>query len=334
MTTVLSTSALSVVYRTQRGNTQALDKVDVQVDQGEIVGLVGETGCGKTTLARAILGTLPKSQAEITGGCIKLEGVDTRELALTTKATGRRAITVVPQDPYASLNPLFRIGTQMADLQKYVAPQKPAGWFGSRRRRWDDNALEMFDTVQLAGGREILLQYPHQLSGGQRQRVMLAMALLPEPKIIIADEPTAALDASIQAQILGLFRKVASQQRIGMLFTTHDLGAAWEICDRVVVMHGGRVIESAPRGSFFFFPRHPHSRRILATASRLDREHLWTSPKVTSQPMPLSGCQFSPRCPRSSEMCREVCPALEDKGSEHRVACHNPWTDEVAFAYD
>ncbi len=329
MAPLLSVNGVSVSYQTQQPGVRVLDNINIEVESGEILGLIGQTGCGKTTLARAILGTLPK-QARLNSGTILIDGVDRVRHA----GAVRNAISLVPQDTFASFNPLFRIGSQVQDVQRYANPNRKGGWFWRTRRDWEDAALRVFDLVKLAGARDVLRQYPHQLSGGQRQRVMLAMALLRKPKILLVDEPTVSLDASIQAQILDLFRTVAKEQNIGVLLTTHSLGAAWEICDRVTVMHGGRIVESASHDSFFSFPRHPHSRRLLSMASSNSAEPHWPSAISSGSQDVLVGCQFALQCPSAEAICRKTAPRLRNEGGAHSVACHSPWTGEAAFDYD
>jgi peptide/nickel transport system ATP-binding protein len=315
---LLAVEGLSLGFRTEAGLARVLDHVELAVEPGEIVGLVGESGCGKTTLARAILGTLPEGQAVVGGGRVALDGVD---VVGDPRGAGRlrgRAVTFVPQDPFASFNPLFRVGTQVRDLMRWNSPRRG----GRGRRRADEAAvLAMLDAVQLPQPRRILEKYPHELSGGQRQRVMIAMALLPEPRLIIADEPTTALDVTVQAQILGLLRRLAVERGVSVLFTTHDLGAAWEICDRVVVMYAGQTAEIAPRDAFFGVPRHPYTRMLLQSLPEEGRAPVGIPGGVPSPLDPPPGCRFSPRCPRADALCRER-PSLA--GAAHRVACHHP----------
>src|SRR6478609_3884615 len=201
MSNLLDIQALSLGFRTEKGLAKVLDRIDLSVKPGEIVGLVGESGCGKSTLARAILGTLPGGQTEINSGHIRLDGVDMLSGGKAAEHLRGRVVTFVPQDPFASFNPLFRIGTQIHDLMRFKAPRDEKGSFGRSRKADEASAIAMLDAVQLPQPKAILDKYPHQLSGGQRQRVMIAMALLPQPRMIIADEPTTALDVTVQAQI-------------------------------------------------------------------------------------------------------------------------------------
>lgn len=326
MTALLDISKLSLSFRTEKGKARVLDMIDLAVKPGEIVGLVGESGCGKTTLARAILGTLPDGLTEIGSGHIRLDGVDMLRGGKAAESVRGRIVTFVPQDPFASFNPLFRVGTQIADLMRYKAPRPDGRSWRGHARADEEAAIAMLDAVQLPQPRTILAKYPHELSGGQRQRVMIAMALLPQPQLIIADEPTTALDVTVQAQILGLLRRLAVERGVSVMFTTHDLGAAWEICDRVVVMYAGQTAEVASREAFFAQPRHPYTRMLLDSLPEPGRDPVGIPGAVPSPLTPPGGCRFNPRCPRATEICREQRPALTEHEGGHLVACHHPVT--------
>ncbi|MFC5357229.1 ABC transporter ATP-binding protein [Azospirillum himalayense] len=330
MTAILDIGGFSLSFRTAKGIARVLDRVDLTVRPGEIVGLVGESGCGKTTLVRAILGALPEPVAKRGGGHILLDGVDTLSGGKAAQSMRGRDVTFVPQDPFASFNPLFRVGTQIRDLMRWRGP----GPEGSRRdhsRQTGEAAVHaMLDAVQLPAG--VLVKYPHELSGGQRQRVLIAMALLPQPRIIIADEPTTALDSILQAQILSLLRRVAVERGVAVLFATHDLGAAWEICDRVTVLYAGQTVEIGPREPFFRAPRHPYTRMLLESMPEPDRA-LRVIPGGVPNPLaPPEGCRFNPRCPRATAVCGETRPPLSSAAHDHLVACHHPWTDAEQVA--
>ncbi|MGO7265368.1 ABC transporter ATP-binding protein [Rhizobium johnstonii] len=329
----LTIDRLSVLYRTAHGEVLALDDVSVELERGEIVGLVGQTGSGKSTLVNAILNSLPRHQPGIINGSIRIGSQDSTGRESRALQPRSRPVTLVPQNTFESLNPLFRVKTQIVDLIRSTSQSRKSwlDWFGSKKL--DDRVLKTLEAVQLPAGRQILERYPHQLSGGQRQRVMIAMALLSEPQVIIADEPTASLDVSTQMEVLKLFRRIASDQKISILLTTHNLGAAWEICDRVMVMHEGRIVESATRETFFANPRHPYTRSLLASASNpLGRNVIvgTDSEKKTFS----AGCQFSKSCARALNVCSAARPPLLLDQPGHEVACYNPSTNDRPYAYD
>ena len=324
MKAVLDIGEFSLSFRTANGPARVLDRINLAVGPGEIVGLVGESGCGKTTIIRAILGTLPEHTAQIEGGCILLDGTDMVGGGKAVQSMRGRDLTFVPQDPFASFNPLFRIGTQIGDLMRWRAPS-PNGSRSSRSPQIIEAAVSaMLNAVQLSPA--ILAKYPHELSGGQRQRLLIAMALLPQPRIIIADEPTTALDVVLQAQILSLLRRLAVERGVSVLFATHDLAAAWEICDRIAVMYAGQIAEVGPRETFFSKPHHPYTRMLLASLPEPGRNPRVIPGSVPSPLHPPAGCRFNPRCPNISAICAEFRPKLCAAGSDHLVACHHPET--------
>jgi oligopeptide/dipeptide ABC transporter ATP-binding protein len=320
---LLSVRDLSVSFVTEGGTARVLDAVSLSLAPGEIMGLVGESGCGKTTLARAILGALP-ANANMDGSALLFDGQDLLALdpsEIAERVRGR-AITFVPQDPYSSFSPLFTIGDQITELLRWKSPD-PRPW--RRRRRADrERALALLRTVQLPDPEGLMGKYPHELSGGQRQRVMIAMALLPEPKLVIADEPTTALDVTIQAQILKLLRRLATERGVSVLFTTHDLGTAWEICDRVTVMYAGQELETAPIADFFRAPMVPYTRMLLDSLPSSGSALRGIAGDVPSLIAPPTGCRFHPRCPRASDMCRVEHPLAHEPEQGHHVRCHHP----------
>ena len=335
MAELLSVRGLRVDFATDRGPAQVLDGISLDIAPGEVVGLVGESGCGKTTLARAILGILPENAARIRGGQVRFRGTDllTQDPAVVNEQVRGRAITFIPQDPFTSFSPLFPIGTQIMDLMKWKSPRargqaRPASLLGRyprARRRADRGAvLETLRAVQIPEPARALRRLPHEFSGGQRQRLMIAMALLPEPDLIIADEPTTALDVTIQAQILRLLRELVKERGVSVLFTTHDLGTAHELCDRVVVMYAGQEMEAAPTDTFFGRPAHPYTRRLLESVPGPDGLIRDIPGEVPSLVAPPAGCRFHPRCDHATAECRVERPAPRALAGGHAVRCHHP----------
>jgi peptide/nickel transport system ATP-binding protein len=334
MPELLAVRGLSVDFVTDGGVARVLDAITLDVGGGEVVGLVGESGCGKTTLARAILGILPAGAARVRGGEIRFRGADLlREdpAALNDRVRGR-AITFIPQDPSTSFSPVFPIETQIMDLMKWKSPRaeprgrRPLlGRYPRERRRADrDAVMETLRAVQIPEPARALRRLPHEFSGGQRQRLMIAMALLPQPDLIIADEPTTALDVTIQAQILRLLRELVKERGVSVLFTTHDLGTAHEICDRVVVMYAGQEMEAAPADAFFARPAHPYTRRLLASVPTGTGEIRDIPGEVPSLVAPPPGCRFHPRCDYATAECRGGRPAPRALARDHEVRCHHP----------
>ncbi len=328
MTGLLAVEDLSLGFSTEAGFAAVLDGVSLAIARGQVLGLVGESGCGKTTLARAILGVLPPHSTRITAGRILLRGQDllTADPDRVDREVRGRAITFIPQDPFTSFNPVFTIGAQIMEIMRWKSPRKGGNGRNDAARRRADRAavLELLDAVQLPQPEQILRKYPHEVSGGQRQRLMIAMALLPEPDLVIADEPTTALDVTIQAQILRLIRRLATERNVAILLTTHDLGTAYEICDAVNVMYAGQDVESAPVDRFFARPAHPYTTRLLASLPRADGMASGIPGEVPSLLQPPGGCRFHPRCARADERCRRQRPAVDALEGGHWVRCHHP----------
>jgi peptide/nickel transport system ATP-binding protein len=333
---LLEVENLRVSFATEAGSAKVLDGVNLAMRPGEIVGLVGESGCGKTTLANAILGILARN-AQHEGGAILFGGENLLTLPrrrIEDEVRGRR-ITFIPQDPYGSFNPLFRVGAQTMEVMKWKSPRRVIGegrglsGFFSRyrraRRRQDAAAVtEMLRAVQIPDPAAAIGKLPHEFSGGQRQRLMIALALLPRPQLVIADEPTTALDVTIQAQILKLLKQLAKQSGISVLFTTHDLGTAYEICDRICVMYAGQEVETAPVEDFFRRPRHPYTVRLLESLPRPGRELREIGGEIPALVSPPGGCRFHPRCTRASDACRTDRPPVTSIGGGHEVRCYHP----------
>jgi len=334
MAELLSVRGLSVDFVTDGGVAQVLDGISLDIGPGEVVGLVGESGCGKTTLARAILGILPAGPARIRGGEVRFKGADLlrEDPAVVNERVRGRAITFIPQDPSTSFSPVFPVETQIMDLMKWKSPRSADGGprstlsrYPRERHRADrDAVLETLRAVQIAEPARALTRLPHEFSGGQRQRLMIAMALLPGPDLVIADEPTTALDVTIQAQILGLIRRLATERNVAVLLTTHDLGAAYEICDAVNVMYAGQDVESAPVDRFFAAPAHPYTTKLLASLPDAHGTARGIPGEVPLLIAPPGGCRFHPRCERAAGPCREARPPVDQLGAGHWVRCYHP----------
>jgi peptide/nickel transport system ATP-binding protein len=333
---LLAVRDLRLRFETEQGPVEVLDGVNLTIGRGQVVGLVGESGCGKTTLARAILGILPPS-ARVMGGKILFDGVDLLGAGaadLDAAIRGRR-ITFVPQDPFGSFNPVFTLGAQIMEVLKWKSPRGHASRrlpalvapYGRARRRADrQTVLDLMREVQIPDPEQVLRKYPHQVSGGQRQRLMIGMALLPRPELIIADEPTTALDVTIQAQILLLLRRLVKEHGVSVLFTTHDLGTASEICDTIAVMYAGQEMEDAPADRFFREPAHPYTRRLLESLPNAEGQIRDIPGEIPRLIDPPSGCRFHPRCPSAADDCRRSRPAPTAVGEAHQVRCHHPFT--------
>jgi peptide/nickel transport system ATP-binding protein len=324
---LLAVRDLSVSFVTEGGVARVLDAVSLVLRAGEIMGLVGESGCGKTTLARSIPGTLPPN-AQVRGTALSFAGQDllTLDQRMVADRVRGRAITFVPQDPFSAFNPLFTVGDQIMEVLRWKSPDRQPGEYGyarARRRADRARALAMLRAVQLPDQQRLLTKYSHELSGGQRQRVMIAMALLPEPRLVIADEPTTALDVTIQAQILKLLRTLASEHGASVLFTTHDLGTAWEICDHVTVMYAGQTLEIAPIEAFVRRLMVPYTRLLLESLPSRNAALRGIPGDVPSLVSPPSGCRFHPRCPQASDACRAEHPVASEQDAGHFVRCHH-----------
>jgi peptide/nickel transport system ATP-binding protein len=321
---LLSVRDLAVSFVTRDGTTTGLDGVSVDVGQGEIVGLVGETGCGKTLTGLSILGLLPPT-AHVRRGSITLDG---RELLGLPDDALRKVrgsgIGMVFQNPASAFNPVFTIGAQMRHVLA-AHEQLPKAEATARAR---DGLVE----VGLPEVDRVLAAYPHQLSGGMLQRAMIASALLCRPRVLIADEPTTALDVTIEAQILRLIRRLQEARGFSVLFITHDLGVVRSVSDRVVVLYAGRVAEHAATSALFAAPAHPYTSGLMAavphpSARRASLASIQGS--VPSDVGVVPGCAFAERCAIAIDRCREERPALRDLGGGHLVACHLAGAGEI-----
>ena len=307
-----------VDFATPAGVLRAVNGVSYDVSAGEIVAVVGESGSGKSVTALSILRLLPEPPARIAGGSIRLDGVD----LLTLDEEGIRQVRggrvgMVFQEPMTSLNPVLSIGRQLTEAMRAHLGLTPAA---ARAR-----AVELLDMVGIAEPERRLKQYPHHLSGGMRQRVMIAMALACEPELIVADEPTTALDVTIQAQILELMQGLCRRMGVALVIITHNLGIVARHADRVNVMYAGRIVERGPAEEIYRRPSHPYTVGLLNSVPRLDRPRgAPLDPIPGSPPDPLalpSGCAFRPRCSLATALCADEVPALRDAAPGHQSAC-------------
>lgn len=318
---VLRIEDLSVTFTAGRPLT-ALSHVSLTVGRAEVVGVVGESGCGKSLTALSVMGLLPRNAA-ITGGSILVEGIDLRSLneRQTRDLRGRR-VAMVFQEPMVALNPLMRCGRQVTEVLTVHRLMSRSG----RRER----TMTIFREVGLPDPATRYRQYPHQLSGGMRQRVMIAMGLAAEPSLLIADEPTTALDPTIQSQILDIFLDIRDRLGTSVLLVTHDMGVIAEVADRVTVMYAGRVVESAPVEEIFHGPAHPYTASLLASIparnpSPRESHQLPTIPgRVPALDELVGGCPFAPRCSRSQQRCFAEEPTLLEARPGHLSACWYP----------
>ncbi|MFT3814009.1 MAG: ABC transporter ATP-binding protein [Acidovorax sp.] len=314
---LLSIRDLRVEFRSRGGVVRAVDGVSFDVQAGEVVALVGESGCGKSATAYSIL-RLIAEPGRISGGQIHFEGADLLALpeAHVRQVRGNR-IAMIFQEPMSSLNPVQRIGDQVGEplVQHGLAT----------RRQARAKAVELLRSVNIPAPEARAQDYPHHFSGGMRQRVMIAMAMACGPRLIIADEPTTALDVTVQAQIIELLRQSAQAHGTGLLLITHNLAVVARYVDRVCVMYGGRVVESASADDLFEHPGHPYTQGLLKSVPTLDQEEGGQLEPVAGQPFdPLhrpTGCTFHPRCPQAQAVCREQAPPECEPRPGHRVAC-------------
>ena len=327
--TVLDVSGLSVSFDTDEGIVDVLDRVDFKIREGETHGIVGESGCGKSVTSLAIMGLLPKPSGRVTAGSIKFAGRDILKLSSSEMRSIRGdGISMIFQEPMAALNPVQRVGNQL--LESLRTHRSDISTDKARAK-----CVEMLGHVGIPAPEQRLREYPHQLSGGMRQRVMIAMALVNVPDVLIADEPTTALDVTIQAQILELLKELQRDYGMAVIFITHDLAVIAEISDSVTVMYAGRVVERAPVLPLFDGPQHPYTKGLLGSIPSLAGEpktDLTTIPGMvpTFFTMP-SGCRFSNRCEHAQGRCSETVPSLETVQSSHGVACMR-WRDLAKVA--
>src|ERR1700734_2512028 len=327
MAPVLDIQNLSTHIKLTKSVVQAVGNVSLRIEAGETLGVVGESGCGKSMTGLSIMGLLPPG-GSIVGGSIKLNG---RELVGLKQDELRRIrgndIAMIFQDPLTSLDPTKSIGSQVAEPVRLHR--------GASKGEALDRAVEVLSLVGLPRPKERLSDYPHQLSGGLRQRVMIAMALANEPKLLIADEPTTALDVTIQAQILSLLDDLKERLGMGMLLITHDMGVIAGWASRVMVMYAGRIVETAEVQDLFSEMHHPYTQALLASIPQLDQDASKALHAIPGLPPdlahPPAGCRFAARCPRATDKCRTDEPPLSGQTFEHRFSCWHPVDGPLAL---
>jgi peptide/nickel transport system ATP-binding protein len=314
---LIEIEGLRVVFHGDDGRvTHAVDQVDLTVANGATLGLVGESGCGKSVTSLAIMGLLPKRSAEVTGA-IRFDGFDLLEVPDETLRDLRgNRLAMIFQEPMTSLNPSFTIGDQIVEV---ILRHR-----GGSRRQARDRAIELLRRVHIPSPEKRIDEYPHKLSGGMRQRVMIAMALACDPRLLIADEPTTALDVTLQAQILDLMRELKAASNAAIILITHDLGVVAEVCDEVAVMYAGEIVERAPVDELFSNPQHPYTVGLLGSIPRLDHRvaHLATiEGMVPNMTNPPAACRFAARCPFVADICTRQSPPLAMVSPGHVSRC-------------
>ncbi|MGX1881055.1 ABC transporter ATP-binding protein [Streptomyces sp. NPDC055287] len=315
---LLEVRDLHVEFRTRDGVAKAVNGVDYSVAEGETLAVLGESGSGKSVTAQAIMGILDMPPGKIAGGEIIFQGRDLLQLKEDERRKVRgREMAMIFQDALSSLNPVLGVGEQLGEM--FVVHR------GMSRKNAKTKAVELMDRVRIPAARERVGQYPHQFSGGMRQRIMIAMALALEPSLIIADEPTTALDVTVQAQVMDLLAELQRELDMGLILITHDLGVVADVADKIAVMYAGRIVETAPVHDLYKAPAHPYTKGLLESIPRLDQkgQELYAikglPPNLTHIP---PGCAFHPRCPLARDVCRTDVPPLHDVPDGRGSACH------------
>jgi len=314
---LLDIKNLNTYFFTNNGIVHAVDGIDIQVEEGQTVGVVGESGCGKSVTALSIMGLLPKPFGNIVEGSITFRGRDLIQLTEGEMQNIRGGeISMIFQDPMTSLNPVLTIGQQIGEsLQKHLKYNKQK----ALRR-----AVELLVEVGMPRAEQMIHEYPHQLSGGMRQRVMIAIAMACRPHLLIADEPTTALDVTIQAQFLDLLTRLKKKTNMAILFITHDMGVVAETCDRVIVMYCGQIVEEGDVETIFYNPQHPYTKGLLQSIPSIDTEVEWLESINGNLPLPtdvMNGCKFASRCQYAMEPCHHERPKLLEVSDRHKVRC-------------
>ena len=317
---LLAVDDLCVRFWTDRGTIHAVNSISFEIAAGETLGIVGESGCGKSVTSLALLGILPRA-GKVTDGTARFGGRDLLQLTdRELRAVRGKEIAMIFQDPMTSLNPVLTIGRQIRETL--------VAHFGMNRKASEARAAELLDQVGIPSAKARLSDYPHQFSGGMRQRAMIAMALACEPKLLIADEPTTALDVTIQAQILDLLRALVAEHNTALMLITHDLGVVAGMCERVHVMYAGMFVETGAADDLFARPQHPYTVGLLQSVPRLDAARRAKLQPIEGTPRDMlsapAACPFAPRCRYVLDECAREVPSLRSMGSGHDVRCVNP----------
>lgn len=327
---LLQAMDLTVHFKTMDGTLKVLNRVNLHIYEGEVVGLVGETGSGKSVMAKLILGILPMPPGRVMHGQIFFRDQDLLSLSPKEREAVKEKVAYIPQDPMTSLNPVFCVGTLLIDalvwrashrsLKRYLLLRR----FGKTRVQAAEEAAVLLNKVHLPDPPDILRRYPVELSGGMRQRVLLAMALMGSPELMVADEPTTALDVTIQKRILQLLKEKVEEEKLASLYITHDLGVARFLCDRIYVMYAGTVVESGPSSTLLEKPFHPYTQGLIRSIPKLTGEQFEGIPGQVPDYLNLPrGCRFHPRCLESGEVCLSEEPKMLEMEEGRFVACHS-----------
>ncbi|MEU8838578.1 ABC transporter ATP-binding protein [Streptomyces roseus] len=314
---LLEVRDLHVEFRTRDGVAKAVNGVNYSVDEGETLAVLGESGSGKSVTAQAVMGILDVPPGRIAGGEILFKGRDLLKMKEEERRKVRGAdMAMIFQDALSSLNPVLSVGAQLGEMYEVHR--------GMSRKDAKAKAVELMDRVKIPAARERVGDYPHQFSGGMRQRIMIAMALALEPSLIIADEPTTALDVTVQAQVMDLLAELQRELNMGLILITHDLGVVADVADKIAVMYAGRIVEAAPVHEIYAAPAHPYTRGLLDSIPRLDQkgQELYAIKGLPPNLLAIPpGCAFNPRCPMAQAVCRTDVPPLAQVGPDRASAC-------------
>ncbi|SNC59222.1 oligopeptide transport system ATP-binding protein [Kytococcus aerolatus] len=316
--TLLEVEDLHVEFKTKAGIARAVNGVNYTLRAGETLAVLGESGSGKSVTAQAVMGILDTPPGKVTGGQVRFRGKDLLQMKESERRLYRgEKISMIFQDALSALNPVYSVGSQIAEMFRVHR--------GLGRKEAKEKAIELMDRVRIPAARERVDDYPHQFSGGMRQRIMIAMAIALDPEVLIADEPTTALDVTVQAQVMELLAELQREMNMGLILITHDLGVVADVADQIAVMYAGRIVEQSPARELYRNPAHPYTERLLASIPRVDQKGQQLTaieglpPMLTNIP---PGCAFNPRCPYASDICRTDVPPLERFAADRASACH------------